>query len=444
MRAPAAPQADELRAGLVELFESWGGAKPREKIGDDFRSYTEQGYKGNSVIFAVVLARLSLFTEAEFCFQSLRDRSTYSNGALNLLQHPWENGNTGELLARMEQDVSLAGNFYGYLATPTSIQRLRPDWMEIITDGRVPVGYVYTPGGPRGDDRAGKLLLPEEVVHWSPIPDPTAAYRGMSWLTPCVAEVQSDSAMTRHKQMFFERAATPNLLIKYVDKLDKESRERLRAELNLRHEGVENAYRTMVLDGGADATVIGANMREIDFEVVQAAGENRIASAAGVPGIIAGLKEGLQAATYSNYAQAMRRFVDLWAFPQWRSACSALQKIVKTPGGSRLWFDTSAINALHESEADQADITMKKTVSIVNLVRAGYDGKAVAVAVETGKGIDSLPHTGNIYFPGAQAYTTPGGEAPLAPGDVPEAKDAVPAAPVSGATGGGTDNIQGK
>lgn len=407
-----------MRAGLVDMFETWAGAKPKEYLEDDFRSYVQQGYKANGVIFAVILARASLFSEARFTFRSRRSGDIFTTDALSILEKPWPNGTTGELLWRMEQDVSLAGNAYVYKAASDRLQRLRPDWVEIITDGQTVLGYIYTPGGPNKQSGNGRLLDVSEVAHWSPYPDPLASYRGMSWLTSVLGEISSDTAMTRHKQIFFERAASPNLLIKVENKLDVESRERLRTELSLRHEGVENAYRTLILDGGADATVIGSTLQQMTFDTVQAAGENRIASAAGVPGIVVGLKEGLQAATYSNFQQAMRRFVDMTMFPNWRSACAALNVLVESPGGADLWFDTKDIRALAESEADRADILLKQSETAVNLVRAGYEGAAVAAVVATGEGFESMPHTGEVYFPGAQAYTAPGEAPEGVPGDV--------------------------
>jgi phage portal protein BeeE len=60
--------------------------------------------------------------------------------------------------------------------------------------------------------------------------------------------------------------------------------------------------------------------------VTQGAGETRIAAAAGVPPVIVGLSEGLQAATYSNYSQARRRFADGTMRPLWRNAAVARER----------------------------------------------------------------------------------------------------------------------
>jgi hypothetical protein len=65
------------------------------------------------------------------------------------------------------------------------------------------------------------------------------------------------------------------------------------------HAGADNAWKTLNLYPGADVTVVGANLKDIDFKNVRGGGETRIAAAAGVPPVIVGLSEGLAAATYS-------------------------------------------------------------------------------------------------------------------------------------------------
>jgi hypothetical protein len=74
------------------------------------------------------------------------------------------------------------------------------------------LGIIYHPGGKySGKDPVS--FLAEEVSHFAPIPDPLAAYRGMSWLTPIVREIMGDSAATDHKLRFFENGATPNMVV---------------------------------------------------------------------------------------------------------------------------------------------------------------------------------------------------------------------------------------
>jgi hypothetical protein len=86
-----------------------------------------------------------------------------------------------------DQDVDLGGNFY-VTRRGGGLKRLRPDWVTIISGSRTDseidtelIGYLYHPGGPYAGQNPVKLL-PEQVAHFAPIPDPLspggAACRG--------------------------------------------------------------------------------------------------------------------------------------------------------------------------------------------------------------------------------------------------------------------------
>jgi phage portal protein BeeE len=366
-----------------------------------FVASSMQAYCANSVVFGAILARFSLFSEAKFVFRNVADKSVFGaaetdnrrNTALRILEKPWPNGTTGELLIRMIQDADLAGNAYIW-NTGERLVRLRPEWITIIsafqTDAigrefREVIGYYYEPpvieqtswGPPQ-------LYTVDEIAHWAPNPDPTAQWRGMSWLTPVLREVNADNAMTAYKTMYLQNAASPNLLIKYSQKIGQATVNRIRDRIADTHGGVDNAFKTLVLDEGADATVIGNTFEQMNFSTVQAAGENRIIIASGVPGIVIGSKEGLMAATYSNYEQAMRRFADITMRPLWRSACACLASIVNVPAGAELWFDVSDIAALRQGEKEQADTMAVLATAAKTFVDAGFTAETVVQALTSG------------------------------------------------------------
>ena len=253
---------------------------------------------------------------------------------------------------------------------PDRLQVLRPDWMTILSGipdkpntngwdlGAEVLGYLYQPGGTAG----GKdpiPLLPNRVAHFAPMPDPLAPWRGMSWISSVIREIEGDLAATTHKLKFFEGGATPNLLVKSDPQITPEKfKEWVKLFKEMHPEGLQGAYQRIFLGGGADASVIGANLRQVDFKQTQGAGETRIAAAAGVPPVLVGLSEGLQAATYSNYGQARRAFADEWARPTWRNFAGSLQTIITTPSDARLWYDDRDIPFLQEDQKDAAEILL--------------------------------------------------------------------------------------
>jgi HK97 family phage portal protein len=363
--------------------------------------------------------------QARFKYRRLqkgRPGDLWGDPTLGILDHPWPGATTGDLLGRALQHADMAGNGYIARRPGNRLKIMRPDWTSILLDAPADdldaqvAGYSYQPGGP-GGGKAKVILLPEQVAHFAPIADPLASFRGISWLTPLIREIQSDSAATDHKQAFFSNAGTPNLVIKRPETLGKDDFKQWVQLMEAGHTGSANAYKTLYLTNGADATVVGANLRQMDFKITQGAGETRIAAAAGVPPIIVGLSEGLEAATYSNYGQARRAFADLWARPTWQNIASSLERIVPPPSGSELWYDDRDIAFLAEDQKDRADIESTKAETVSKLIVAGYQPDAVVAAVNAGD-ITLLTgkHTGlysvQLQPPGT---TTPEPTAPAEP-----------------------------
>ncbi|MFE0101164.1 phage portal protein [Streptomyces sp. NPDC059009] len=391
-----------------------GSTADKERIETDFEGYVEGAYKRNGPIFSCVTARQMVFAEARFQwrqFKNGRPGDLFGTADLALLENPWPGGTTGELLARMEQDTSLAGNSYwtkaddqgrfGNAASGPGLRlaRLRPDWVSLVigsysgdlyaADARV-IGVLYEPrqfgvvasGGPNTSGGA-VLLLPDEVAHFSPIPDPVARFRGMSWLTPVIREIEADTAATTHKKVFFEHAAVPNMVVRFDKDVSKEQFDSFVKVFKAGHQGAWNAYKTLFLQGGADVTPLTHDFRQLDFSSTIGKGEARIASAAGVPPSWVGFSEGLQGSAINsqNFAAARRRFADGTMRPLWRMAAASLQSLVTVPAGASLWYDTRDIAFLREDSRDRADIARVQANSIDSLIKAGFEPDAAVRAI---------------------------------------------------------------
>jgi len=395
---------------------TWGN-EPSEPIGGDFQGLADQALKANPIVFTCVDARMRLFTEARFKFRGFnngRPGDLYGTPALSLLERPWANGTTGDLLARMELHDSLAGNFFATVTGAGAEKRivvLRPDWCDLVFDldpndpEAMCVGLAYKPGGPASKLKA-RFYPAGSFIHYAPTPDPLARFRGMSWLTPVIREIQADSAATRHKGKFFDNAATPNLAVSLSEKVTVDAFKKFVEIMEDRGAdgGIEQAYKTLWLAGGADVTVIGTDLGKLDYKALTGAGETRISAAAGLPPIVGNFSEGLEAATYSNYAQARRAFGDHWARPRWRNAAASLAPLVTVPAGTELWYDDRDIAFLREDRKDAAEIASLKAATIRQYVDAGFDPASAVAAVEN-EDPRLLSHTGlysvQLQAPGA-------------------------------------------
>lgn len=398
-------------------------ASGRESIGNDFNAYVEGAYKANGIVFACILARQLVFSEARFQFQTLqagRPGKLYGTQALDLLEVPWANGTTGDLLSRMEQDASLAGNFYGVRVTSSGKPRLRrldPGKVTILVGNRETaktdpfgvtsevIGYFYRPS-PMADVEA---IAVKDMVHYAPIPDPVANYRGMSWMTPVLTEIQSDTAATKHKAKFFQNGATPSTVITYDKSVDPAKLKAFAEAFRDSHVGTDNAYKTLHLGGGSDVKAYGSDFKQLDFKTIQGAGETRIAAASGVGAIIAQFSEGLGGSSLNagNYAAARRRFADMTMRPLWRMAASALAPVVEVPAGSRLWFDDRDIPFLQEDRKDAASIQQTQAATIRTLVEAGFEPSTVLDAVGS-EDMSLLVHSGRTSVQLQTPSTTEG------------------------------------
>jgi len=179
---------------------------------------------------------------------------------------------------------------------------------------------------------------------------------------------------------YLDNAATPNVIIKYAQKLSPGTVDSIRERVKSRYGGAANAFKTLVLDQGADFTVVGNSFSQMDFTGVMQAGTERILAAGQVPGVLVGL-EPLRGAG-RGFQESMQKFANLWARPQWRSACGALEQILDVPGGNRLWFDTGDIAALQDGEMERGQTALVKAQALLALVQAGYTHESAVAAVD--------------------------------------------------------------
>jgi len=402
-----------------------------ELIENDFEGYVEGIYKRNGAVAALMFVRQLIFSEARFQFRQMRNGrpgQLFGTQDLALLEQPWPGATTGDLLSRMIVDADLAGNCY-LTVVDGRIRRLRPDWVTIVSGSRSApdlfgaaldaelLGYIYSPRTPGTDE--GTLLTPGQVAHFAPYPDPVANWRGMSWITPVLREISADTAATVHKLKFFENGATPNVVVGLDASVKPDDFNRFVALMDEQHKGVDNAYRTLYLGGGADAKVVGADLRQLDFKATQGAGESRLAAAAGVPSVIVGFSEGLQGSSLNagNYASSRRRLADGTMRPLWRNAAGSLASIVPPPASAELWYDDRDIAFLREDRKDAAEIQGAQAQTIRTLVDAGYEPATVVAAVQA-EDYSLLKHTG--YY-SVQLQELGAGTNPAAPPTPPPA-----------------------
>lgn len=379
----------------MELFSTWqhGGVR----FTHSFDEYVKEGLKGTPIVAALVAARTDVYAEVDFYWRdrTTKERLRDTNG-LRALRHPWPGGHLSDLLALTETDVQLAGQAYvRFHPDHMRFERLAPDRVYIVADPEMLgiEGFLYDhkPDDPTVEP---EFVPRNEMAQLMESPDPLQPLLGRSWLTACLYDINADLSSSQFVNSYFENSATPNLIIKTPRSLGVEQREQLAAVINRRYTGADNAFKTLLLENGAEAMVVGNDLQKIEYAATRAAGETRIAAAAGIAPIVAGLREGLQAGTYSNYGQAVRKTLDWKIRPRWTRTARHLEHILDKPNrNAELWYDDSQISAVQQDALDASEIKGKDAATISALITAGFTPAEVAEAVKVGD-FTSLTHTG--------------------------------------------------
>ena len=407
-----------LGSGYFAPMPEWGvRGQPVERPQPSFEAYAREIYAAHPVIFGLMEARRQVFSEARFCWRAVTNGNPGDvlpiRDGLELLERPWPGAQTGTLLSRMRQDADLGGTAFVVREDSrdgSRLRRLRPDWVHIILSGNPWedldvefLGIAYAPNGPTNEPV--RTYLPDQVAMWAPIPDPLAQFRGMSWLTPVIRELQADQAATDHRLSTLQKGAWLGPIVVAPQGTTLEQFKKFVEAADARHAGPNNAGRMVFLAPGSDIKTVAQSLRELDLKNITGAVETRLAVAARVPAVIAQISEGLQGSSLNtgNYQAAKRQWIDGSLRPDWRSLCEALSTIVTPPDLSglnlpegteaQLWILESDIALLNQDRLDAANVRQTNASTINTLITAGFEPDSIVEAVREDD-LSRLKHTG--------------------------------------------------
>lgn len=395
-------------------------------------------YARSGPVFASLMARAKLFSQARFQFQQLfggRTGALFGTPDLTVLEHPEPGETTSDLLLRGILDADLEGDWFVVrrgVGGSDRLKRLRPDWTTVVLGSKNPdadprllgldpdteiVGFAYQPGGPT----AGHDVIAfgrEEVAHFHPTPNPLSRYRGIPILLSVLREILADSAATSHKLAFFRNGATPAIAISVPPGWDDKKTKSWIEQFERKHTGAMKAYKSLYFNAGMKAEMIGTNFQQQTFIELQGAAESRIASITGVHPVLLGFSEGLKGSSLSvgNFPAAARNTADVTMRWLWSNVCGSLEIVVPPPGGgSRLWYDEKSIPFLQADVKDQAEVMMSNMTTVTGYVKEGFTPASAIDVVDSGD-ITRLVHTGLVSVqlqpPGNELPTTGASQMP--------------------------------
>jgi HK97 family phage portal protein len=176
-------------------------------------------------------------------------------------------------------------NAFGW---PDDMYVVRPDRIAPVPTASGIKGYVYT--GPNGEQVP--LEVEDVIRDRRPNPaDPGPAGRGMGAAQTILSQLESVQFSAQWNRNFFANSAVPGGIITVPSTLSDTAFNRLRDQWREGHQGMSNAARVGILEGGASWSEGSLSQRDMDFVNLLNVSRDVIREAWGFPKFMAGLVE---------------------------------------------------------------------------------------------------------------------------------------------------------
>ncbi|MBI2713636.1 MAG: phage portal protein [Rhizobiales bacterium] len=378
-----APEHKASRTARLIAIESGGRARwtPR-----DYAALAREGYARNAIVYrAVRLVAESVGALSFVLYEGAAELGAHP--LLDLMARPNPRQDGASFLEAVSSHLLLAGNAYieavalqGSLAGEGAAQvrelyALRPDRMKVVPgpDGW-PQAFEYTVAAQTVRFEQSAVLPPIlQLTLFNPLDD----YYGLSPLEAAAVAVDTHNAAASWNKALLDNAARPSGALVYGGPegsvLSDAQFERLKKELANQYQGVGNAGRPMVLEGGLDWKAMSFTPKDMDFMEAKHSAAREIALAFGVPPMLLAIPGDN---TYSNYQEANRVFWRQTVLPLASRIGGALTQWLAPAFGAGLTLavDTDRIEALGPDRAALWERVTKAPFLTVNEKRAatGY------------------------------------------------------------------------
>ncbi len=288
----------------------------------NYLALAQEGFAQNAIVYRCV----RMVSEAAASVE-MQSKNNIING---LLKKSNVDCDFTELLEAHFGFLLLSGN--GYIETvildgvPRELYALRPDRMKVVagTGGR-PGGWEYSVGGQKVKYEQSAHLEQSPILHMR-LFNPVNDYYGQSPLEAAAFAVDIHNAGAKWNKALLDNAARPSgalvLSASAGDRLSDEQFDRLKNELSDAHQGVHNAGRPMLLEGGLDWKPMSHAPSDMEFLQSRHAAAREIALAFGVPPMLLGIPGDN---TYANYREANLAFWRQTVLPLVRKTARAFE-----------------------------------------------------------------------------------------------------------------------
>ena len=279
-------------------------------IGSDQSRYLNT-MGGVGTLFSIV-SRISQATAGvEWClFRTSTDarRSTATTArprtevtkhpALQVWQHPNKFMSQQLFVEIFSQHMELVGESFWLpaqddrFAFPVELWPIRPDKMlEVPSATDFLAGWIY-----RGPDGERVPLGVDEVIQLK-APNPTNPYRGMGAVQSILTDLDSVRYSAEWNRNFFINGAQPGGIIEVENTLEDEEFNQFQDRFRASHQGVANAHKVLMLEGGMKWQDINFSQKDMQFAELRNVGRELIMEAFGIGKTMLGMTESVNRAS---------------------------------------------------------------------------------------------------------------------------------------------------
>lgn len=279
-------------------------------IGSDQARYLNT-MGGVGTLFSIV-SRISQATAGvEWClFRTSTDarRSTATTArprtevtkhpALHVWNHPNKFMSRQQFVEIFSQHMELVGESFWLPAQdetfnfPVELWPIRPDKMlEVPSATDFLAGWIY-----RGPDGERVPLGVDEVIQLK-APNPTNPYRGMGAVQSILTDLDSVRYSAEWNRNFFINGAQPGGVVEVENTLEDEEFNQFQDRFRASHQGVANAHKVLMLEGGMKWQNINFSQKDMQFSELRTIGSELIMEAFGIGKTMLGRTEAVNRAT---------------------------------------------------------------------------------------------------------------------------------------------------
>ena len=302
---------------------SVGMAKPQKRP-DTSSGALADAYDTNELVYACVSIKASASTDPRLIVEIKDSEGNWQEEPghpfRRLFMQPNEDMDETAFMKAAVTSNQVAGAFYAEIVRsgaggpvelrPLDPTKITPKYRKLADGSRELDHYEWKDGTYTSE------IDPEDML----VRSDWHIGKQRSPLARAMGNVNIDTLQTDFVRGFFEAGAVPSGILKIHGRtVQQKESDRLRLQWRAKYSRAQgNVHDVAVLDQNADYERIGAQLNELESELLRAVSETRICQVFGVPPLIVYAYIGLMRATYSNLDEAWAQF--------WKTTMSALLK----------------------------------------------------------------------------------------------------------------------